>query len=77
MPVESAARLKPVMDANVMGLTPILPVMTDVGTFVMPVLVRMTKFSAVPKLTADSAAAVANTESANMMDLILKSIDII
>ena len=40
------------MDAYVIGLTPMSPVMTDAGTVVMPVLVRMTKVSAVPRSTA-------------------------
>ena len=46
------------MDAIVMGLTPMLPVMFDVGTLVMPDFVIMTKFAAVPRSTAVVVAAV-------------------
>ena len=38
--------------AAVIGLAPMLQVIADVGTFVMPVFVRMTKFPAVLRLTA-------------------------
>ena len=50
-PDESAPKAKPVMDAYVIGLTPMSPEMTDVGTFVMPAFARITKFAAVPRST--------------------------
>ena len=62
VPNESAPRAKPVIDAYVIGLTPMSPEMTDVGTFVMPALERITKFAAVPKSTVVAVVvAVAST----------------
>jgi hypothetical protein len=44
------------MAAEAMGLTPMSPVMAEVGTVEIPVLARMTKLFAVPRLTGCAAA---------------------
>jgi len=43
------------MAAPVMGLAPTFPLMTEAGTSVTPVLVRMAKVPAVPRLTGACA----------------------
>src|SRR4051812_23759258 len=54
--VESAVSEKPVMKLAAAGLTPMLPVMAEVGTVEMAVFARMTKLPAMPRFTAATGA---------------------
>jgi len=47
----------PVMAVDAIGLTPRSPVMAEVGTFVIPDFVRMTKWAAAPRFTGAGDAA--------------------
>ena len=58
--------LKPVMKEAAIGLTPMSPVMAEVGTVEMPLLARMAKSSAVLRSTGAVAAAVATTRATRM-----------
>jgi len=55
--VASATSEKPVMAVAVTGLAPMSPVMTEGGTVEIPLLARMTKVPAVPRLTGSSGVA--------------------
>src|SRR5438445_8963358 len=54
--VASAVREKPVMNVAAAGLTPMLPVIAEVGTVEMAVFARMTKLPAAPRFTAATGA---------------------
>src|SRR4029077_19380908 len=56
IPVTSA-QVKPVIDAPVIGLVPMFPVIADAGTSVIPDSDRIAKPPAVPRFTADGEAA--------------------
>jgi hypothetical protein len=72
--VESAVNPNPVMAVAVTGLTPMFPVMADVGTVEMPLLARMTKFLAVPRFTGSvDAGSPASWKPASPLSLRLPS----
>ena len=65
--VESATNENPVIAAAAIGLTPRSPVMAEVGTFVIPDFVKITKGAAAPRTTgAGLAAARANCPVPNV-----------
>src|SRR5688572_12667730 len=53
----TSVHAKPVIDAPVVGLTPMFPLMTEVGTLVMPVPARIANGAAVPRFTVGMCAA--------------------
>jgi len=57
VPLESSASEKPVMKVAAAGLSPMFPVIADVGTLVTPVSARIVKLAAERKLTAGGPAA--------------------
>jgi hypothetical protein len=61
--VASAISENPVMAAEAMGLTPMSPVMAEVGTVEIPLLARITKWPAVPRLTGRLAGRFAGSSA--------------
>lgn len=59
--MESITRENPVRDVPAAGLTPMFPVIAEVGTLEMPLWARMAKLAADPRITGMGLRARAET----------------